>query len=398
MDDESRLNVDEIKKEFLWTNGNAKAVEDTFVQILYLIAHEHRYGKLLNRAEDISFLMKLFHRLHFKYSTAFETFYNLKKWDFYTFIHSFDVFILGTTLAKKHELPHLETVALGYLFHDIGKMKISQDILKKRRKLTNLEYQEIQRHTIEGENLLCSLGLKHIADYARFHHERLDGTGYPDQLKSEQIPEALKVLHIVDVYSALTLKRPYKDDIPADEAIQILLLNEKKYDTKLLFSFLDSLNIYPSNATVLLSNSTTAKIKKVDHVLPTLPFVERCDCAEEFLLPIDYSVTVSKVIDYHLKTFQLRYHDFLQFLIEGKEREAFNEYNHLVDGFRIEDIFIKIILPTYWRLIDLNENAKISQKDFCVANELLSSLIDTLENEITISNHYEYKVLLECQH
>ena len=97
--------------------------------------------------------------------------------------------------------------------------------------------------------ILHSFGQDQIAHFARSHHERMDGSGYPDRLSKRELSKELRILQIVDVYSALTLKRPYKDEVPAHEAIQILLRDGKKYDNELLLSLIDALAIYPSHST-----------------------------------------------------------------------------------------------------------------------------------------------------
>nr|WP_283248116.1 HD domain-containing phosphohydrolase [Bacillus sp. FJAT-50079] len=167
--------------------------------------------------------------------------YALKYWSLDVFVHSFDTFILGTMLAKKHEIPNIESVALGYLFHDIGKLKVYRELLDKKTKLTYIEFEMIKQHTIEGETILQSFNQGHIAHFARSHHERINGSGYPDRLTKEELSTDLRILHIVDVYSALTLKRPYRDAISSREALQIMLRDQHLYDRDLLFSFIESL-------------------------------------------------------------------------------------------------------------------------------------------------------------
>src|SRR5690606_7944953 len=129
-------------------NSTLIKAEDTFKRALMLVAHEHRYGKILNRDEDVQFLMQLFIHLHKKHDYI-DTFYALRSWDEYTYLHSIDTFILGTLFAKKHGVHNIELVALGFLFHDIGKTKIPQKLLSKRGKLTYREFEIIKKHTTE---------------------------------------------------------------------------------------------------------------------------------------------------------------------------------------------------------------------------------------------------------
>ncbi|MBS4206720.1 HD domain-containing phosphohydrolase [Bacillus sp. FJAT-50079] len=219
---------------------SSREIETTFWQTLSLLNNVQRYGGILKREEDIEYLIKIFDNMHTK-NNFINIIYALKYWSLDVFVHSFDTFILGTMLAKKHEIPNIESVALGYLFHDIGKLKVYRELLDKKTKLTYIEFEMIKQHTIEGETILQSFNQGHIAHFARSHHERINGSGYPDRLTKEELSTDLRILHIVDVYSALTLKRPYRDAISSREALQIMLRDQHLYDRDLLFSFIESL-------------------------------------------------------------------------------------------------------------------------------------------------------------
>ncbi|MDC3412328.1 HD domain-containing protein [Aquibacillus sp. 3ASR75-11] len=226
-------------------------IEELFFQNLAVVGREHRYGQLLQNNETIALLKNIYIHVHQAYGFHSMT-EQLKNWDSYAYIHSFDVFVLGTLLAKKHAANNLIECAAGYLFHDIGKLMISQEILHKNGKLTFQEFDSIKRHTLEGASILDDYGLTSLAPFARSHHERLDGSGYPDRHTSEAINLELRILMIVDVYSALTLKRPYKDEIPAHEALQILIRDAGKFDSFILSSFIHSLNIYHAKSKAFL--------------------------------------------------------------------------------------------------------------------------------------------------
>ncbi len=121
------------------------------------------------------------------------------------------------------------TIALASALHDIGKMSIDDAILNKPGRLTPEEI--MKTHTTIGANMLLELGSHHagnaLLEYAyqiaRWHHERWDGRGYPDGLKGDDIPIAAQVVSVADVYDALTSVRVYKDAIPHEEAIQMIL-------------------------------------------------------------------------------------------------------------------------------------------------------------------------------
>jgi len=115
----------------------------------------------------------------------------------------------------------------GGLFHDIGKIAIRDDVLLKPGKLTPAERLEIQRHPVAGRDLLKNMRtLETAMPIVYHHHERYDGSGYPEGLKGDSIPLLARVASIADVYDALTTKRPYRDAMTRAEALE-LMANER---------------------------------------------------------------------------------------------------------------------------------------------------------------------------
>lgn len=368
-------------------------IKDTFFQSLSFVGYEHRYGKILNQDKEAQLLIQLFTNMHVKHHFM-DVLYALKSWDHYTFKHSFDVFVLGTLLAKRQGIHSLPSVALGYLFHDIGKIEISQDILGKKGKLTFNEFEQIQKHTIKGEALLNKLGGNHIAHFARSHHERIDGSGYPDELSRNQLSKALRVLHIVDVYSALTLKRPYKDAVPAQDALQILIQDVNQYDKEILYDFIEALSIYPVDSTVLLSDHTTATINQVSKHTPILPIIKRLDQGVHLTLPLDFSLTISKLIDARSRSFHVRFRIFLNNLINGDKQKCSDLFTYLVDGLQLEDIYTKIFLPTYWEIVKLSKDQSLTNADHYMSRAILIDLLEQLEREMRELNNYQFKMVI----
>ncbi len=128
---------------------------------------------------------------------------------------------IGVTLG----LPQNEVLALqrgGYL-HDVGKVAIPDHILFKAGPLTPDEWGIMKSHADRGERICSSMrSLAPVLPIIRHHHERWDGSGYPDGLQGEQIPLLARILQLADVYDALTTARPYKPAFSAEEAVQIL--------------------------------------------------------------------------------------------------------------------------------------------------------------------------------
>lgn len=117
----------------------------------------------------------------------------------------------------------LTILSRGAYLHDIGKVGIADAILLKPGPLTRDEYREMQRHTVIGERLCAELrSLRRVCPIIRHHHERLDGSGYPDGLRGDGIPILAQITGIVDVFDALTFARPYRSALPVSHAIDVL--------------------------------------------------------------------------------------------------------------------------------------------------------------------------------
>lgn len=143
--------------------------------------------------------------------------------------------------AAKEAGYHKEIITDGYIellkkaapMHDIGKIAVSDSILKKPGKLTEEEFKKIQNHTIAGEKIIREVlsgiesedYVKIAADIAVSHHERWDGNGYPYKLKGEEIPLEARIMAIADVFDALVSPRCYKDPFSTDEAFEIISLS-----------------------------------------------------------------------------------------------------------------------------------------------------------------------------
>lgn len=152
-----------------------------------------------------------------------------------THIEKLTELLLGCLVHRSDKFPldneQRSTIAMASALHDIGKMSIDDAILNKPGRLTSEEFEIMKTHTTLGADMLFELGHQHagnsLLEYAyqiaRWHHERWDGKGYPDGLKGDEIPIAAQVVSVADVYDALTSVRVYKDAIPHEEAIKMIL-------------------------------------------------------------------------------------------------------------------------------------------------------------------------------
>ena len=128
---------------------------------------------------------------------------------------------LGESLSLSEE--DLEELRLGCLLHDIGKVAVPDNILLKPARLNPQEMEIMRQHPITGEQICAPLkSLRPILPIIRHHHERMDGTGYPDGLYGGEIPLKARILQVADVYDALVNDRPYREALSSTEALQIL--------------------------------------------------------------------------------------------------------------------------------------------------------------------------------
>jgi putative two-component system response regulator len=131
----------------------------------------------------------------------------------------------SVAVGEKLGLPEDLRVALrrGGLVHDIGKLAVPESILLKPGPLTPEERKVMEQHTIAGERICAPLrSFSNVLPIIRYHHEKQDGSGYPDGLKGEQVPLTARILQVTDVYDALTTDRPYRKALSREKAFQII--------------------------------------------------------------------------------------------------------------------------------------------------------------------------------
>jgi putative two-component system response regulator len=172
--------------------------------------------------------------------------------DAYTDGHCQRLAAYATRLGTALNLSEEDIAALfrgGYL-HDVGKIGIPDAILLKAGRLSYTEYEQIKTHPIIGDRLCGELrSLRQVRPIVRHHHERLDGSGYPDCLEGDNIPLLAQIMGIVDVYDALTTERPYKPAGTAEAAYEELLQEVNRgWRRKDLVDTFIALNIEPSLA------------------------------------------------------------------------------------------------------------------------------------------------------
>jgi len=145
--------------------------------------------------------------------------------DQYTADHSAAVAMYCRDMALQAGMSEREAeeIHLAGLLHDLGKVGTPDAILRKESLLDEEEWRYIKQHPAKGAEVLSHLAAyQDVADIVRYHHERLDGSGYPDGLTGDKIPEASKILAVADTYHAMTSDRPYRPALSSFEALKEL--------------------------------------------------------------------------------------------------------------------------------------------------------------------------------
>lgn len=145
--------------------------------------------------------------------------------DYKTYTHCMHVFIYSVAMFHTYDMTESEIFefGLGALLHDVGKARIPTRILNKRGPLTQAEREIIKEHPVHGVSMCAHLPLtQNTINCILFHHETLDGSGYPAGLKGDNLPLAVRVITLADIYDALTTNRPYAEAMEPYEALSLI--------------------------------------------------------------------------------------------------------------------------------------------------------------------------------
>jgi diguanylate cyclase (GGDEF)-like protein len=160
--------------------------------------------------------------------------------DTYTGSHSTRVAELSAWIAHRLGLDreHIELTRLAGSLHDLGKLAIPEEILRKPGPLTDPERLVLQRHPEIGHRMLESLGVDPVAEWVLHHHERWDGTGYPERLRGDEIPLGARIIFVADAYDAMTSDRAYRGRLTPREAIEELeRCSATQFDPEIVAAF-----------------------------------------------------------------------------------------------------------------------------------------------------------------
>lgn len=215
---------------------------------------------------------------------VFDMVHNMRQYDDQTFAHSINVALISHVFAEWLGMSEEDcklALTCG-LLHDIGKLKIPEEIIKKPSRLTDKEFERVKTHPIEGYQLLQERPLsKHIKNAALMHHERFDGSGYPFGISGNKIDPFARMIAIADVYEATTASRVYRGPLCPFQVIAIFESEGlQKYDTHMIMTFLEKIvDTYMLNR-VRLNNGMEGDIIYINKQALSRPTIK---CGEEYI-------------------------------------------------------------------------------------------------------------------
>lgn len=248
-------------REYTQFNRNvyesAKKLEYSLSTFIKKAGQDFDKNTLINQTKEIIMMnqnpMNTFHILE-----------NVREYDDCTFIHSLNVAIICNTFGRWIHMSKedLDILTLAGLLHDVGKMAIPENIIKKPEILTDSEYSVVKRHPNRGYHIVESMRIdERIKNAVLQHHERCDGSGYPYGLHGEQIDDFAKIVAIADIYDAMTSARVYRGPVCPFEVIAMFEREGyEKFEAKFIIPFLEGIVNSYLNSHVVLSDGREGRI------------------------------------------------------------------------------------------------------------------------------------------
>lgn len=269
----------EKKKDVCISNGQIESIQDIIEQMLELIYN----------SKDTLYVMT-----------------ELMGTDMYTYNHSAEVAILSMLVAKSLGLnsQYIQKIGIGAIMHDIGKMKIPNEVLNKIAPLTENEMENIKEHARLGYDLLKdSMTVSSLSrQIVLLHHEKLDGNGYPMKMEGENIPVHVRIVTICDIFNALVSNRSYREKMNVDMALETLRAEAVyQLDREIYYHLIKVVNIYPVGTMVELSNGLVGiviKENKEAQTRPVIQIVRDRKKAEIINLLSELTLFINKTIDF----------------------------------------------------------------------------------------------------
>lgn len=223
--------------------------------------------------------------------------------DHYIFSHSLNVTLYTLAIGIEMKLPpkELEQLGLGAILHDVGKMKVPEEILLKPGRLTAEEFEVIKAHADDGFELLRKIPSVPliVAHCAYQHHERMNGTGYPRGLKGREIHLYGRILGVADVFDAVTSNRVYRPAMLPHEGLEILYSGSGTlFDQQVVDAFRRAVAIYPNGLTVILNDGRKGVVAGQNPGFSDRPVIRILEEHSEKVIPyhVDLKSSLSVMI------------------------------------------------------------------------------------------------------
>tara|TARA_R110000868_G_scaffold411207_4_gene702300 strand:+ start:24781 stop:26007 length:1227 start_codon:yes stop_codon:yes gene_type:complete len=241
----------------------AKAICESSKEAMTSMFQDVRMGKVVN----VDAAQPLVDEISSSVSSSADTLITmarLKTCDNYTYMHSVAVCAMMIALARELGLSEkqISLAGVGGLMHDLGKAMMPLEILNNPGKLSELEFSVMKTHPAEGYKLLQANKTKQleVLDIVLHHHEKFDGTGYPQGLKGEDISLLSRMAAVCDVYDAITSTRPYKEGWDPALSLKRMISWQGHFDPQILQAFVKIIGIYPIGALVRLETGRLAVV------------------------------------------------------------------------------------------------------------------------------------------
>lgn len=257
--------------------GRAAKVQEEARRVATDLMQDVRLGKQIEIARIEPVVSDMVDSV-FRNKDALISLGRIREADLYTFQHSVNLCVLMVAFAKSlgHDHDTITRIGIGAMLHDIGKMKVPEEILNKPGKLTDEEFSVMKGHATISANLLAeSPGIDPISVAVAYEHqERWDGTGYPRKLKGDEISQYGQMSAIVDVYDAITSDRCYHKGMHPTEALgRMLEWSKNHFNPVLTQQFIQCVGIYPVGTVVRLESGRLAVVVEAGERNMMLPIV-----------------------------------------------------------------------------------------------------------------------------